>query len=59
MRKIIVAEFVSLNGVIHGPGPEEDTKNGPLPDNRKPVGSHQLEPAVDILHTNRSVGSDS
>ncbi|MGA9977832.1 MAG: dihydrofolate reductase family protein [Candidatus Sulfotelmatobacter sp.] len=29
MRKIIVAEFVSLDGVIQAPGPEEDTKNGP------------------------------
>ena len=29
MRKIIVAEFVSLDGVIQAPGPEEDSKNGP------------------------------
>jgi len=29
MRKIIVAEFISLNGVIQAPGPEEDTNNGP------------------------------
>jgi len=29
MRKIIVAEFVSLDGVIQAPGPEEDTNNGP------------------------------
>jgi len=25
MRKIIVAEFISLDGVIQAPGPEEDT----------------------------------
>jgi hypothetical protein len=29
MRKIIVAEFISLDGVIQAPGPEEDTNNGP------------------------------
>ena len=28
MRKINVAEFVSLDGVIKAPGPEEDTSGG-------------------------------
>src|SRR5579864_3267669 len=29
MRKIIVAEFISLDGVIKAPGPEEDSNDGP------------------------------
>jgi len=29
MRKIIVAEFISLDGVIKAQGPEEDSNDGP------------------------------
>jgi len=42
MRKIIVAEFVSLDGVMKAPGPEEDTGGGPpewIASHRDPVSS--------------------
>ncbi len=42
MRKIIVAEFISLDGVIKAPGPEEDSNDGPpawIRAHRDPVSS--------------------
>jgi len=56
MRKIIVAEFVSLDGVIKALGPGEDTGGGPpewIASHRDPVSSaavqKQMNMPVDLL----------
>ena len=51
MRKIIVAEFVSLDGVIKAPGPEEDSNNGPpawIASHRDPVSSAAVQKRLNL-----------
>ena len=51
MRKIIVAEFVSLDGVIKAPGPEEDTGGGPpewIASHRDPVSSAAVQKQMNM-----------
>jgi len=51
MRKIIVAEFVSLDGVIKAAGPEEDTGGGPpewIASHRDPVSSAAVQKRINM-----------